>query len=553
MGNKRWEVDYNGDLVWQDAATLSENTKKNKVTLLKKIFERDGWSCEITDDSNKFISVKLTNTASESEKKYSVVLVNVVNEYRAHSDDKESNSSYEKRIQGQDFTAYTCENKLIFGIYAFKEDEDIENSIIVSWPEEILTTGANRAYRVSTKDIIKPARQIGLYADKNSAYNVVAFKPEFIYMYLENKGLLHRFESHNICKDNSENMDEELNDEELNTEINKPYNRIIFGAPGTGKSSMLKQESEVFNENKERVTFHPKYSYSQFVGTYKPVPFKDNDNESITYEFVPGPFTRILTKALKNRTKPYLLIIEEINRANVSAVFGDIFQLIERDESGCSQYKISINEDMKRYLAKNVYKEEYFGCKDEESLQKIIDRFNEIYIPNNMYIWATMNSADQGVYPIDTAFKRRWDFEYLSVDDKADKIEEIKFVLKNGEKQYGIVWNDLRKKINDILSDECNVNEDKLLGPFFIDYSIMKFDSDTKYVVDNNKFISTFKNKVLMYLFDDAAKQYRSRIFKGCNTGYNRYSTICSKFDEIGERLFGDELNLTIDNLSSEK
>lgn len=550
MANKRWEVDYGGKLVWQESATLVENKGKKKSKLVQNIFEREGWICEILDDDTKFINIKLTNKLYNITKYYNVVVVNVVNEYRPNSDDPKSNSSYEKRIQGQDFIDYTCENKLIFGIYAFKDDEGIENSVIVSWPEEILTTGSNRAYRVNTKDIIKPARETGLYADKDSAYNVVAFKPEYIYIYLENKGLLHRFETHG----EDTNIEDEDLSEEINTNIDKPYNRIIFGAPGTGKSSLLKEESKLFQGNMERVTFHPKYTYSQFVGTYKPVAIKDKDNnDSITYEFVPGPFIRVLVKALKNRNKPYLLLIEEINRANVSAVFGDIFQLIERNELGRSEYKISVNKDIMQYLIKEVYGQDYLESTDKEDVQKIIETFSEIYIPENMYMWATMNSADQGVYPMDTAFRRRWSFQYIGVDDKADKIKDIKIVLKNKDKKYGVSWNELRNKINDILSNECIVNEDKLLGPFFIENSLLKINEETNYVIDNDKFINTFKDKVLMYLFDDAAKSHRSKMFKGCMNGYNRYSLICSKFDEVGEKLFGDEVSLTIYDLPDDK
>lgn len=204
----------------------------------------------------------------------------------------------------------------------------------------------------------------------------------------------------------------------FNTSINSEYerNRIVFGAPGTGKSYELKEDCEDLlkdaKDNYERVTFHPDYSYSQFVGTYKPVMGAD---EKIRYDFVPGPFMRVYVEALKSgRTEnpqPHLLLIEEINRAKVAAVFGDVFQLLDRDDDGVSEYEIQASEDIRKYLAKQ--------------LGGTPDNYQKIRIPNNMFIWSTMNSADQGVFPMDTAFKRRWNFEYLGINENEEKISGI--------------------------------------------------------------------------------------------------------------------------------
>ena len=222
----------------------------------------------------------------------------------------------------------------------------------------------------------------------------------------------------------------------------------------------------------ERVTFHPDYTYANFVGTYKPVPFKDdNGDESITYKYVPGPFTRVLIKALQDPKHAYLLIVEEINRANVAAVFGDVFQLLDRDKYGVSEYEIQTSEDMRNYLA--------------EELNVEFSEVVNIQLPNNLYIWATMNSADQGVYPMDTAFKRRWDFEYIDIDNNDNEINDFWFNVAG--KQYH--WNSLRKAINDQLT-EIGINEDKLMGAFFVSKHII----DSK---DNEKFIKAFCNKRL--------------------------------------------------------
>lgn len=412
----------------------------------------------------------------------------------------------------------------------------------------------------------------------------------------------------------------------FNTGYESPFsrNRILFGAPGTGKSFTINSDrvellGEGNEEDYERVTFHPDYSYANFVGTYKPVMVDDsaeiislasekevlailtdetksaqekydllydrfkgdgltrlslllglytdesfktrkadgsdaaNDNsvernhgrairpyvnlskptngkKDISYEYVPGPFMRMYVKALKNsRTdniKPFLLIIEEINRANVAAVFGDIFQLLDRGDDFVSEYPIQATEDIKKYLAK-----ELGGNPDD---------YNKIKIPDNMFIWATMNSADQGVFPMDTAFKRRWDFTYLGIDDN-DQDLQGKYVYLADDKSQKVEWNKLRKAINNFLAKE-KINEDKQLGPYFISRSIVvPKDSEE---IDRGRFINTFKNKVIMYLVEDAAKQKRPRLFEGCFQNSSRYSEICREFEAKGIGIFNHDVQL---------
>lgn len=339
-------------------------------------------------------------------------------------------------------------------------------------------------------------------------------------------------------------LEEILDDEIQILDDDFPLNRIVFGAPGTGKSCRLEKDKEKFGENYERVTFHPNYSYSQFVGTYKPVPEKDEDGNKtgkITYEYVPGPFIRTFVKA-SGSNKPYLLLIEEINRANVSAVFGDMFQLLDRKD-GESEYDIETSEDMRDYLELE---------KEKNNLPEDFD-INRIRIPNNMYIWATMNSADQGVFPMDTAFKRRWDFEYIGINEEEDDIKDIEFkVCENSkEKAHSVNWNNLRRGINYVLSNDCNINEDKLLGPYFLSGDVIKTNKqingaeEENLVYDNENFIKAFKSKVLMYLFEDAAKQkqHRQKLFRGCDSPtIAKYSSICNAFDEKGEAIFGEDI-----------
>lgn len=330
-------------------------------------------------------------------------------------------------------------------------------------------------------------------------------------------------------KDGENDMENEYVELIYNTKIETKYerNRIVFGAPGTGKSYELKEDCEDLlkdtKDNYERVTFHPDYSYSQFVGTYKPVMGAD---EKIRYDFVPGPFMRVYVEALKSgRTEnpqPHLLLIEEINRAKVAAVFGDVFQLLDRDDDGVSEYEIQASEDIRKYLAKQ--------------LGGTPDNYKKIRIPNNMFIWSTMNSADQGVFPMDTAFKRRWNFEYLGINENEEKISGIGKIELAGSDEP-VEWNILRKAINaKMSSDQFKINEDKLMGPFFLSKKVIASDENGM-IIDTKKFVDAFKSKVIMYLYEDAVKQGKHRFFEGCEN--SKYSSVCDSFDEIGMGIFG--------------
>lgn len=292
----------------------------------------------------------------------------------------------------------------------------------------------------------------------------------------------------------------------------KKRNIIYFGAPGTGKSYNLNSDKDELTDDFERVTFHPDYSYANFVGTYKPV----TRDDKISYEYVPGPFMRVLIKAIKNPNKAFLLIIEEINRANTAAVFGDIFQLLDRDENNESTFPIETSEDIRNYLRKELNQD-----------------YEKIKIPSNMFIWATMNSADQGVFSMDTAFKRRWDFEYFGIDYGEENIKNT-FVNLNDEK---ISWNKLRKAINSQLL-EYKINEDKLLGPFFA------FSEYLNQEIPPDVFKEVFQNKIIMYLFEDAARSRRNDLFEGSrgDKTYVTYSKICDDFNSKRIGIFCDSI-----------
>ena len=305
-------------------------------------------------------------------------------------------------------------------------------------------------------------------------------------------------------------------------------NLLIFGAPGTGKSYRLDQTSKQFDGSVNRVTFYPDYSYGQFVGTYKPKP---DGNGGITYRYTPGPFLNLLITAHQEPDKYHLLIIEELNRANAAAVFGDMFQLLDRSADGDSQYSIDCGEDLRDYLVDISF----WGTEDLTAQQQDAS-FGKLSIPRNMYIWATMNTADQGVMPLDTAFKRRWSFHYMPLDEGEQSGLEFTVTRKTYD------WNAVRQVINTYLSQELAVNEDKLMGAWFINHNQYQ---------DRELDIKTIQSKVLMYLFDDVVKTKRDKLFSGDRVVVNRnsYADICAKFETSCMQIFVPKLATDLEAL----
>lgn len=324
------------------------------------------------------------------------------------------------------------------------------------------------------------------------------------------------------------------------SKVPESRNLIFFGAPGTGKSYQLAQLAERYFDkgNVRRVTFHPDYTYAQFVGCYKPVTtthtVADGDgNETVRseigYEFVPGPFLETYIAAVQSPDKNYLLVVEEINRANPAAAFGDVFQLLDRDFDGRSEYEIAAPPEMRDYLGVSLL--EYATTAHIPDPERLLSEqlrlkgeTERLSLPPNMFIWATMNSADQGVFPMDTAFKRRWDFRYMGIDEGSDVIAG--YAVPVGASARMVSWDALRRDINRVLL-EAGVNEDKLLGPFFISPSRL---------ADADGFTQVFKDKVLLYLFEDAAKTKASKVFS--HDGRATYSDVCEDFERLGELAF---------------
>jgi hypothetical protein len=261
-------------------------------------------------------------------------------------------------------------------------------------------------------------------------------------------------------------------------------NKIFYGAPGTGKSHKV-LTVECKGAEKFVTVFHPDTQYSDFIGSLKPKMEKDsNDDVVITYQFRPGPFTSALIKAIKHQDKHVCLVIEEINRAPASAVFGEVFQLLDRKENGESTYKVNASDpDMLMYINEQL---RCAGCVELSQLE----------IPANLSLLATMNSSDQAVMPLDTAFKRRWSFEYLDMDFSNPDVPQTDIFIKTDNGEFKIKWPELAVIINGVLVD-IGVAEDRLIGPFFLNKKELESSNTAK---------AALKGKLFVYLWDDVLR-----------------------------------------------
>ncbi|EBU2568411.1 type II restriction endonuclease subunit R, partial [Salmonella enterica] len=301
-------------------------------------------------------------------------------------------------------------------------------------------------------------------------------------------------------------------------------NKIFYGAPGTGKSHRI---NEILGSSKYiRTVFYPDMLYSDFVGSLRPRTIEDSEkNKKVIYEYRAGPFLRALILALNSKDEQVYLVIEEINRASASAVFGELFQLLDRNEFGESKYEIDINDpDMLDYIN-----------------ERVNDKLLSLRIPQNLSILATMNSSDQAVMPMDTAFKRRWQFEYMLIDYSNATKGEIPINIYNEDaniETINITWGNFSKILNDELK-ELNVPEDRLLGHRFLDDNELK----TK-----EKATETVAGKLLVYLWDDVLRHgkksliFRTEEFKTFGELHNAFLS--------GKPIFNDTIEEKIKNFN---
>lgn len=314
---------------------------------------------------------------------------------------------------------------------------------------------------------------------------------------------------------------------------------IYYGAPGTGKSFAIDELAD--DDNSVRTTFHPDSDYASFVGTYKPtmdivpinsingefVQFAKGENghpgteKRIVYKYVPQAFMKAYVAAWSNLGTPYYLIIEEINRGNCAQIFGDLFQLLDRNNSGSSSYAIHADEDIALFLSSDSSGFASLPEKKKEAIRSfILQKDNgkhialgqdildgkRLLLPPNLHIWATMNTSDQSLFPIDSAFKRRWNWKYMPIEyNPIDKItgHTFNWRLKIGVHLYS--WGEFLSKINQEIYTITD-SSDKQMGYFFA-----KADFTTGIISED-----VFLNKILFYLWTDVFNDHdiSSEIFQ---------------------------------------
>lgn len=347
--------------------------------------------------------------------------------------------------------------------------------------------------------------------------------------------------------------------EYLETDVKNSLQQIFYGAPGTGKSHIIKEQTK--GEDVIRTTFHPDTDYSTFVGTYKPttefVPVlaiigdkaveTGRQEKRISYEFVSQAFLQAYTDAWKKvavaqggKPQKQFLVIEEINRGNCAQIFGDLFQLLDRNDFGYSDYPIKADADMQKQL-----KRLFAGVTitDADSINAMYDGRDIVkemlsgevlLLPNNLYIWATMNTSDQSLFPIDSAFKRRWDWQYMPISEGRDKNGQSKNWKIEADTQMYSWWSFIQK-INDEIYDKTN-SEDKKLGYYFCK------------PINGVIRVETFVSKVLFYLWND--------VFKDFDNESGIFAEPYDKFYGTGTRgevlIAKDKVQTLLDNLHVE-
>ena len=469
----RNEIDINSEIVEYNGSVQSIS---NQQAILDSLFSQGVYKCASISNSGCEWSIEYVNTVNSELKKITLYYGNIRNEKR---DDKE------KKIQlnGKDPRANT-NHSIILGAYCYNSQDSLENIIFAGWNIDPKTNyPSNPSLRGLNIDNLQKARFNGLYKNSFKDSYVCTFRPEFIFYYIENIEALH-----NSSKG------------EAPEEISNKFivQKIYYGAPGTGKSHKVKEIVQGKEKRTERVTFHPEYDYSSFVGGYKPT----MDGNNIKYEFVPQAFTNIYVKAWNDPENDYYLIIEEINRGNCAEIFGDIFQLLDR----VNDYKITPSKELGEYLAIQLSGNTNING-------------DKLLLPKNLNILATMNTSDQSLFPMDSAFKRRWDWEYVPINyDESEGNMSSKYNVKISETE-SFSWLKFIKAVNSMIKENDNLGMDKCLGNYFI-------KPESNNIIE----LETFVNKAIFYLWNDVFKDEMEdkNIFKD-KTSYEDFFPIQSE------------------------
>ena len=382
------------------------------------------------------------------------------------------------------------------------------HNVLANWNGDTIISLKLAEYQESSKERITKDTmsldELGLYDGQEPNENLKKFYDAFV----------------DLLKSDPNMPMEEPEDSPLEFGDFTPRQIIYYGAPGTGKSHTIKKEEDEGKITCIRTTFHPDSDYATFVGCYKP--HKIEGSKDLTYEFVEQAFLEAYKQAWMNPEKEIALVIEEINRGNCAQVFGDIFQLLDRSDDGWSTYPIKADTDIAEHLKElriqgyTASMNKRFGL-DKEGKDRYPDRdwFGFMALPPNMSILATMNTSDQSLFPIDSAFKRRWDWKYIKIKKgKKENGEELGWNIQikdaNGEpvkiidENTTLSWWSFIQKVNEIIASMTS-SADKQLGYFFCKPSEKANETDEKPTIIT---ADTLVGKVIFYLWNDVFKDY---------------------------------------------
>lgn len=482
MADSHLQVNHNGSLETRKTVLWATSEAEKKEVLLQ-IFSQPNWTVERLEHiEGSYWKVETKNQTITY--KINLYVSSVRDEARQLDEYKMQLGNITPIVENGWIT-------LIMGIYTISEGTESNEYLLSAYNKDRFRFETNPSIRGTRTQGLQMAKILGFHKTDIS----YLFRPEFIYYYVQNQESLNY--NPNIAVANSAL---------LNTDTLPQSRQIIYyGAPGTGKSHKIKEQLEgVLKENIFRITFHPDSDYSTFVGAYKPSRGKkplyglnggltvrlndgeDLSEETITYKFIPQAFLCAYMQAYKNPDENVYLIIEEINRGNCAQIFGDLFQLLDRDESGVSEYTIKADADLRSFL------EDKFG-EDSDAIKD-----GELCLPSNLYIYATMNTSDQSLFPIDSAFKRRWDWEYEPI-----KYKNTDWSINIQDRKYS--WVSFQRIINGRIF-EANSSEDKMLGDYFVNPADGKITE------------KMLLNKILFYLWNDVCKDGEGEIFKVSDT-----------------------------------
>lgn len=499
--------------------TLWPSSKPLQQEIIKSIFEQQNW--HVTSISNINGSHwKIETECGNFSWKVNLFISSIRDESRQPDEFKMQlgNTYPEREEEGW--------VNLVLGIYTVDDGVNPVEYILSGYAVDRYDFSSNPSIRGTRTSGLQKAKVFGMFMTDKS----VLFRPEFLYYYIETQ-------AGKQLQEGVENADNNYDDKQL------PLQQITYGAPGTGKSHGIKKETA--GKSVIRTTFHPDSDYSTFVGAYKPVmeeadvrvvpvvlnngaSFDQNNGtlkeKRISYKFVKQAFLKAYLGAWKKyaeageSAEPQFLVIEEINRGNCAQIFGDLFQLLDRnDENDFSTYPIDADTDLQKEIEK-AFKEEKDGesenpyklSKDIDvegvvedytsnygaSLSKDIQEGRVLLLPPNLYIWATMNTSDQSLFPIDSAFKRRWAWDYVKITDGKKG-----WTIQGAD--YSCDWWKFIQEINKKIATATS-SDDKKLGYYFC-----KAKNNTT-CIDEKLFVS----KVIFYLWNDVFKDNDNSIFK---------------------------------------